>query len=45
MNDICKISYSNFFAKDCQTNIKKIYCTFEMITIEKNEDFSSYSCT
>jgi hypothetical protein len=43
MNNVCKISHSNIFAKNCKANIKKIYCTFDMVTIEKNEDFASYS--
>ena len=43
MNDNCKISHSNFFAKVCQTNIKKIYCTFDLITADQNEDFIAYS--
>jgi len=38
IKDICKNSQCNFFAKVCQTNIKKIYCTFDIITIVKNED-------
>lgn|GEM_PF-3666308 len=40
---ICKNSQCNFFAKVCQTNNKKIYCTFEIITIDKNEDLAADS--
>jgi hypothetical protein len=36
---ICKNSQCNFFAKVCQTNINKINCTFDIITIDKYEDF------